>query len=64
MYWKAQDEADGSHLNSVGAAVYIGSGYDLYQYGANSYGLAGAGGYVGNANNVENSMIFHTYRPE
>ncbi len=64
MYWKLQDEADGSYLNSVGAAgITYGSGYDLYQYGANSYGLAGSGGYVGNASNVENSMIFHTYRP-
>jgi hypothetical protein len=64
MYWKLQNQASGSYLNGVGAAgITYGSGYDLYQYGANSYGLAGAGGYVGNASNVENSMIFHTYRP-
>ena len=38
-----------------------GSGYDLSQYGTNSYGLAGTGGPVGSAYNVENSMVFSTY---
>lgn len=64
MYYILQANATGSYLGSVGAdAITWGSGFDLHNYGTNSYGLAGTGGPIGDASNVENSFIFHTHRP-
>jgi hypothetical protein len=64
MYHHIQGNSNTSHNgNKTAEEIHWGSGYDLHNYGTNSYGLAGSGGYVGTPNNVENSFIFHTYRP-
>ena len=64
MYWAARNWAGQQYYGSRSASdIAEASGYDLNVYGNNSFGLAGTGSSVGSPENIENSLLFHTYVP-